>query len=173
MPAKVRSYRKTNPNFVSVFKHSAMTATARQMHSVADEFRDTLQEVIRSQLMAWKPLSPGYQKAKKKSGLDERILIATGEYVSKICVMREETKNGVLYSVGFPSGALHEGSGLPLHVLARVHEFGSSKAHVPPRPHWRPTISMFMSRVPRMTKDIQEDIIRALHKSYKRRFRNR
>jgi hypothetical protein len=43
--------------------------------------------------------------------------------------------------VGVPVTSYHH-SGLPMKVLARIHEFGSSKASVPARPHWRPMVAM-------------------------------
>lgn len=119
--------------------------------------RDLKQKILR-QKFRHKPLSESYLKAKKRAGLDTRILIATKTYVNSIHVQKAiaryrkgltgrkvsyetdkpiERGGNVVYMVTVPD-AIHPPSGLKFKHLARIHEYGSKKANIPPRPHWRP-----------------------------------
>mgnify|MGYP001447643462 CR=1 FL=1 len=115
----------------------------------------------------WAALSERYLRWKKRRGLDPRILIATGEYVKNIGIekvkghfRKEKGKKGIIlvkpedgkqadgkdvaYVVCVPDRK-HQASGLNFRRLARIHEFGSVKAHIPARPHWRPLWKEFKS----------------------------
>lgn len=119
------------------------------------------------------PLKKSYVRWKKRRGLDTRILIATGRYWKSIeiqkvnGIVRRKGRKGaivlkrpdkgddgfkdVAYIVTVPD-KMHpalpgkKGKGLPYKVLQKILEYGSRKAHIRPRPHWRPTWQDFKKR---------------------------
>lgn len=106
------------------------------------------------------PLSPAYARYKLRNGLDGRILLAMGDYVNSIEVFRSETKEaGITYRVRNKPGRHY--SGLTYQQLGLVHEFGSSKAGIPARPHWRPVASLVLKRFRRLTQSATAADIRA------------
>jgi len=108
----------------------------------------------------FEPLTTAYARYKLRNGLDGRTLIATGDYVRSIEIFRSETKEaGITYRVRTKPGRHY--SGLTFGELARVHEFGSSKAHIPARPHWRPVGSMALKRFRRLGQGATAADIRA------------
>lgn len=108
--------------------------------AAAEEIAEEAKSVIDTQAYSWVPLTARYLAQKIEEGLDQRTLIATGFYRDNICAY---TIRGKVY-VGVEPGVIHEPSGLPLSVLARVHEYGTST--IPPRPLWRPLLSSFLRR---------------------------
>ena len=97
------------------------------------------------------PLSPRYAERKEKLGLDPRIMIATGHYYKAIRVFQRKNRDGsITYYVGHDNRARardHKGDIIPifLNTLAAVHEKGSSKMNIPPRPHWQPHYALMHS----------------------------
>ena len=77
-------------------------------------------------------LSESYRLWKVKNGLDERILIATGTYLSEIKARRNEKGD---WSAGLPN-AIHEPSGMNFQTLWNVLEFGSDELKIRSRPHF-------------------------------------
>jgi len=114
-------------------------AVKQEVHNIAQEFHDDLVGKIERQEFHHIPLKPGYREAKIKAGLDPRILIATGDYISGIQV--EDTLRGT--AVGLSNTAMHN-SGLTFSRIGKVHEYGVN--HIPARPHWRPTVEIFRRR---------------------------
>ena len=100
------------------------------------------------------PLNPDYLAWKRREGLDERILIATKTYVRSIMVPDKQAKRRVpgldkfpdkqIWNVG-PPDLLHVPSGMNMIDLAELHEFGSYRLNIPPRPHWTPTYQNHVS----------------------------
>jgi len=135
MAVKVTKNTKTVKNIISVFEDAVATGTALQLKKQAEAISKLVKDVIYQQLFKLHPLSPKYFQQKVKKGLDLRILIATGDYVKSIKVLRIEDKElGVIYQVGFPK-RLHKPSKLTFEQLAYWLEFGTKK--MPARPHWR------------------------------------
>jgi hypothetical protein len=90
-------------------------------------------------------------------------LIATKKYVRSIKAIRTvDKKNGVMYSTG-PVGKM--ANGIPLTRLGRWLEFGTSK--MPPREHWRPAWSIFLSKKDHTKKKLKDDIWREFNKDIK------
>lgn len=90
------------------------------------------------------PLSWRWQLYKRRNHLDDRTMIATGAYLRSIATFETKTKTGFNIRIGIhPSvWVRHPVTGArkstPMWRLACVHEFGSSRAHTPARPHWGP-----------------------------------
>ena len=143
MKASVEIKGQTPSSFIPAFVKLSRVAADEFTISVAEEMREYLIEAITTQRYNWKPLSENYLKKKRNDPeLDERIYIATGFFLDHIDVW--EDQDGV--HVGFHPGVIHEPSGLPLNVLARILEFGSAKVGIPARPLWRPALSAVMRR---------------------------
>ncbi len=109
-------------------------------------------------------LSKTYARYKLRKGLDGRTLLALGDYVRSIEVFRSDRKDaGVTYRVRTKPGKHY--SGLTYNELGLVHEFGSAKAQIPARPHWRPVAAATLKRFKRLTQattaaDIREALSR-------------
>lgn len=112
---------------------------------LADEFIEGLRTKIENQAFNHTPLNPEYRQGKVNQRLDPRILIATHEYLDSFVAERDETAPAgtIQFRCGVRPG-IHGPSGLRYSVLARVHEFGTSK--VPSRPHWRPQAAEYRLR---------------------------
>lgn len=135
MAVKVTKRTKTVKSIVSVFKDAVATGSAQQLKQQSEAIAKLVKDVIYQQLFKLHPLSHKYFMEKVRKGLDLRILIATGDYVKSIKVIRAEDKElGVIYQVGFPK-RLHKTSKVTFEQLANWLEFGTKK--MPARPHWR------------------------------------
>jgi hypothetical protein len=149
--------------------------TVRLMSIFADTFRSTVPQVFRefgqeksqqfvdeikfkiaSQLFNHAPLSRAYYEGKLKAGQDPRILIQSSEYIDSFMYeeLTHETE-GITFRVGVPN-TLHSGSGLPMKLLQKFLEFGTSR--MPARPHWRPQIVLYKDRAPEMGRELRSII---------------
>lgn len=127
--------------FGDLFAESLYTLHRQSLEKAVKELYDYIIEVLDTQRYKWKPLKPKYKESKLKKGLSGKILIATGEYYNAIEYKITPTE---IY-VGLPN-AVHQESGLPYNILARIHEFGSVTRNIPPRPLWRPALSWWVRK---------------------------
>jgi len=148
----------TPPGFISVFKKEAIMLANKTSHDFADDIVKEAKEIIKKQKYKWAPLNEKYLEHKKKKGLDERILMATGDYVDKGIGKWE--KDGRLF-VG-PVPGIHKPSGLPYQLIARYFEYGTWK--MPARPLWRPLISSLLRKQKKYRKKYDAAIRRAMKK---------
>lgn len=133
---KRRSFTAFIPVFTREVELQATEANKEVAKQIVTEARAALDE----QKYDHKPLNPKYRQKKIDEGHDERILIRTKEYMESISW---GVTHGRVWA-GVPSRKIHRDSGLLLTVLARIHEFGTSR--VPARPLWRPLISSILRR---------------------------
>jgi len=124
--------------FLSVFKKQVEIESMRLTKDIAKGIAEEAKDIIENQRYVWIPLKESYAKKKAEEGLDPRILIATGEMYDAI---GWGVKAGKVWC-GIPSDDIHLGSGLPTHILARIHEFGTDT--IPARPLWRPLLSKWI-----------------------------
>lgn len=111
----------------------------KSIHSSNEEINKKLaqftsrraKEIIRKQQFDWQPLDPTYKARKESLGLDERILIATKDYVNKGIGWWKSEKGWV----AGPKNGTHKPSGLTYKHLAAIHEFGTDT--IPARKLWR------------------------------------
>lgn len=141
--------------FGTVFKTNAIIKANEVTKKWAEEVVKEAKRVLENQTYNWKPLKEYYKKRKIKMGLDERILIATGFYKNHI---EAWTYRGRVH-FGVRKTVIHEPSGLPLYVIARIHEFGTRT--VPARPLWRPVFSKMLRRMPKMAKEYRKAVKQA------------
>jgi len=127
---------------------------------MAQEFADDLKAIIERQLIAWVPLSPNYARRKRMLGMDPRILIATGRYVNSIQPIEQPDGTWV---VSVPAEPLHAGSKYTLKDLARWLEYGT--LHMPPRPHWRPAMNIWRTKIYQVRRRVRHDLVRELKKA--------
>jgi hypothetical protein len=104
---------------------------------------------------------------KLRLNMDGRFLIATGDYLDGIEVFKGKRPDGGPYYMVRLKKRMHfiaPGSGtttpISLALLARVHEFGSRRWNIPPRPHWRPALKDVRARFLRLRKTIKADALR-------------
>lgn len=156
--------------FLGVFKNSVEMSATETIKEIARDIVKTVKEAIINQTYNWKPLSEKYAAYKERELLDPRIYIATGEFLDSI-------KWGVTHNkvwVGLPD-KIHQGSGLPLRVLGRIHEFGAKRTvidkdggirrvkFIPPRPVWRPALSSVL-KDPKFAKAYKKKVQQAMKK---------
>jgi hypothetical protein len=126
---------------------------------LAEEFADDLRMMISRQLIAWVPLSGPYKTYKRRMGLDPRILIATGRYVSSIQPIQQPDGNWV---VSVPEEPLRQGSKYTLKDLARWLEYGTR--NMPARPHWRPAKQIWKTKLYQMKRRMHFNMVQELKK---------
>lgn len=151
---------------MSVFKNEVQLRSSQFTREVAAGIANDAVDAIENQTFHWKPLSEKYLKWKKSQGLDERILVATEEY--KNSISWGEVGNKVW--AGISPGAEHESSGLPMSILARIHEFGTKT--IPARPLWRPLLSKYTRKSPQFTERYRKAVIDAARKARKKNDRS-
>lgn len=166
MPSSSFDYnraRNVSRVVLDVFNRSTVAAARSTIDQFGQQFRDDLVERIESQRFRHAPLSPGYVEAKRRAGLDPRILIATHEYLDSIEVSPLTDGSGVRVGVG---GRTHSG-GIPMRQLARMLEFGTIR--MPARPHWRPLASIYKRRARQMARELGANISRSVNDAMRRR----
>lgn len=121
--------------YISSKIQDAVAKVARDVVvNFAESIVNEVKETIDLQKLDWIPLSTKYLRYKERHNLDTRILIATSFYRDNITWY---VKGGTVY-FGVKD-IVHEPSGMPLPILARIHEFGTST--VPARPLWHPVLN--------------------------------
>jgi hypothetical protein len=135
--AAIKRKKKAFTQFLAMFGNTVSLQATEGNKEIAKAITDEAKLVIEQQRYRHQPLNPDYRDRKEAEGYDTRILIRTGEYLESISW---GVTHGRVWA-GVPSRKIHEDSGLPLHVLARIHEFGTST--IPPRPVWRPLLSKY------------------------------
>lgn len=88
---------------------------------------------LRDQDLRWKKLSKKYMDRKARQGLSTKILIATSTYFQSIT---SQVKGDSSFAGVFRKKK--EKSGQFVADIAKVHEYGSIKRNIPPRPLWQP-----------------------------------
>lgn len=91
---------------------------------------------IERQDLGWKALDPAYKTWKERKKLSNQIWIATSTLLNSITVQVE--KDGEEITVGANRKAPGKDGEDPV-LVARVHEFGSTKRGIDERPLFRPT----------------------------------
>lgn len=161
---------KRNP--YTLIRQQLKDVGVREAHDVlfkeADKMASEVQLALLQQTLKHTPLSPKYLEWKKRNGLDQRILIAEGHYVSEIKARRKNKEGEKVIEVGLPD-AMHPTANMPYKQLARIHEYGSAKRNIPARPHWGPMTAKFNTRVPRIRKMIQDRVNHMVFKQVSRR----
>ena len=150
--------------FVNVFKESPIVAMNYEIVALAVVLKEYITQVIYSQQYNWKKLSPKYLEWKRKKGLDQRTLIATGDYVAQIQVRKIGRGTGQQTVVGVPTarGKNVHYSGYTYTKLANLHEFGSKDHVLPARPHWRPAKSWLVRNLPKIRRRMAKRVAREI-----------
>jgi hypothetical protein len=151
------------PNFdkvVGAFVDVATEVQVREVKKFAEDHREKFARRIMSQRFdSFKaaPLSPRTQQKKRRLGLPLLTMVATKTYVNSIAVhdlpyvsldMSKKhawTADAHTMVVGIDPAlkAKEAESGkeredVTLQDVARIHEYGAPRAHIPRREHWRP-----------------------------------
>lgn len=104
---------------------------SRSVRTEAMHSLDRITRNIQGQEYGWSPLAPSTSEAKAKAGQDPRTLIATGDYLASIRVVRAGPLG---YGVGVPENAKNA-DGQSLVAIGLAHEYGTGS--LPARPFWR------------------------------------
>lgn len=178
------SKQKYKPSHVPDFRQFTQTVKAivprtaeRMVYAFAKAECRTFKSRIRHQTFRsfiTTPLTAKWLSRKAAAGADQRVMIATKHYVRSIRVFTKRTKRGVVIRVGFHPNTLardlqHRVVQIPLWKLALVHEHGSAKMNIPPRPHWRPfKREMELQRVRPLRKTITRECIHLVRQHLRR-----
>lgn len=146
----------TSPTMTLDPQKMALTGLGRNL---AEEFADDLKALITRQLIAWVPLNKKYARKKRMMGLDPRILIATGRYVSSIQPIAQQDGSWV---VALPDEKLRPGSKYTLKDLGRWLEYGTR--HMPARPHWRPARNIWRTKLLQIKERLKFNMVQELRK---------
>lgn len=171
--ADMRAFEKTMDSFMK----DALDHIRVLLKQAAIDFAYRVQNYIYNQegKMGWAPLTEDYAKWKENNGLDDRTLIATGEYASRIQPQPMRDRLGRFTSfrtisaaqvpdarirVGLPGTSIKtDEDGAPdsdapsYRQLGMWLEFGTSS--MPARPHFGPASFLFKSReLPRIMADV-------------------
>jgi len=152
--------------FSSVLNTEVEIQAFKYIQAIAEEMTEEAKQIILTQRYNWVPLKPEYKEAKKRAGLDTRILLATHFYFDHIAWGIEGGK--VWWGV---EDVIHEPSGLELRFLARIHEFGYG--NVPARPLWRPLLAKYIRQRKQFAKRYRAEIERAARKARKQHLKSR
>ncbi len=166
--AKARVKVKTSreelpPHFFSTFKKEVDILANKVTRKAADRTVEVAKEILENQSFKWQALDPDYLKWKQEQGLDERILIATRDYIDK-GIGQWESKRRIF--VG-PLPGIHQPSGLSYIILARIHEFGTWS--IPARPLWRPLLAKMLKEVSGFREEYNKGLRRAFKNQVKRK----
>jgi hypothetical protein len=170
--AKLDKFDKAFSDWVT----DALQELKHQGEFLARELAERVQSIIQYQIGDWEPLSPPYAKWKENQGLDDRMLVATNNYMNLIEVQWTRDRLGrftklsrvsiqdvpdLSFRVGLPplkvvdaEGNTSE-SGFRYTDLARVLEFGTEK--IPPRPHFGPAYAAFVANdMPKLNNTLRK-----------------
>lgn len=160
---KAKFKRTTLPkNFFSAFNKDVQVLANQTSRKFAQDAVASVKKAIRNQEFNWKPLSPAYKKFKERKALDERIYVATKEYLNKGIGWWES--QGKVFAG--PKNGIHKPSGLTYRQLSRIHEFGTWT--IPARPLWRPVLSKLLAKRKMYRKEYQKGVERAFRERYRR-----
>jgi hypothetical protein len=168
--ANTSKFEKT----LSTWIKDALKELKHQGEFLARELAERVQTIIQYQIGDWEPLSPSYAAWKERMGLDDRMLVATSNYMNLIEVQWTRDRLGrftslgkvkpqdvpdLSFRVGLPTSKVvdMEGNtqedGLRYTDLARILEFGTEK--IPPRPHFAPAYAAFVANdIPKLTNSM-------------------
>lgn len=165
------AYKKPQiPNVPAILKtvrDVAVEVTHGRVLEFAHRERDLfVSDVKRQRFQSFNlfPLTPKYYKRKVAKNRDTRIMLATGHMMRSVKVMeRKNSKLSTTVVVGFERLALArdlDNQVVPyqLYKVAIVHEKGSAKMKIPPRPHWKPHLEEMRVRAIDVRKLIKKDI---------------
>ena len=139
---RAKQQAKGFTKFLSVLRTEAVLNAYEVNKQIARRIVELSKQKIEQQEYHWIPLSEHYLDQKIREGHDPRIYIRTREFLGSI---GWGVTHGRIWA-GIPAQKIHEDSGLPLWLLARFLEFGTSR--IPPRPIWRPVLSTVMGERP-------------------------
>lgn len=145
--------------FLNVLNTELRVSPYKYVEEVAQQIVDEAIQILDTQKYNWQPLQEDYLNKKIRVGRDPRILIATGFYQDHISWGHRA--DGTVW-VGVED-VIHPDADLPLVVLARIHEFGTST--IPARPLWRPLLSKYMRSNEKFAARYRKEVERAFLKA--------
>jgi hypothetical protein len=163
--ARQKKNRKSFARFLAIFQNAASLQATQAAKDAAKAIAEEAKEVIESQGFDWEPLSPRYLQRKIDEGYDPRMLIRTREYLEGIGW--GVTHNRVW--TGVPPNKIHQGSKLPLIILAKIHEFGTKTT--PARPLWRTLLAKQVKDKPKFAAQYRREIEAASRRAKKALFK--
>lgn len=160
---KGKTRTKTLPNnFITVFNKKLLIRANKETREFAKGIAAEAKSIIKEQRYNWPPLSDNYLNYKLNKGLDDRIYIATGEYLIKGIGYFE--KGGFIF-VG-PKPGIHKPSKLPYEYLGRILEYGTDT--IPARQLWRPLLSSTLRKSQKFKRTFQEATKKSYNQQVKR-----
>ena len=148
------TYKVLPKDYFSELKKRAKARANETLVAFAESVAEDVKKTVEEQKLKWAPLSPEYLKHKKDKGLDERILIATRDYLDNgIGVYKKDN-----YVVVGPLPGKHKDSDLSYQDLAMFLEYGTE--NMPARPLWRPLRAEAKEKIKSFKKDYARKVVK-------------
>ena len=138
--ADIEDVKRAGLSFGGILKETQKEANEykkkqyKLVKKLANLFKLELIQTIQKQDLELAPLTDSYLQSKKNKGLDERILIATGEYIKSIKVRPYKGGKNIRKVSIAPEGQ-HKNTNLTNLEIAFMLENGTK--NMPARPHWK------------------------------------
>jgi len=153
------------------FKRALVDAAVWEGRFIAEGYKASLVKNVKAQKFkdggngfpAWKPLNRAYAARKEKLGLDNRMLIASGNYLKEIKVRLPRIDDVNVTYIVEPSTKTvrnQKMSDFTYGWLSVVLERGSVSRNIPPRPHWGPTGAEFANRHSEFAEKLQRKFVK-------------
>lgn len=157
-----------NKNPFTVIRKEFMRSDGGIDHAadILKDYGDLLAEEVKLYIFEqqggarWPDLNEQYLRSKIANDLDERKLIAVGDYVAAIKARKRS--GGMKVLVGLPDEKHY--SGLPYSELGRILEYGHKgfrrigEGLIPPRPHWRPVWARWRKKMHRVSAEMSKEV---------------
>lgn len=158
-PAHIPKFKKVR----NLIEREVKKAAKKHLHDFAVELRGRLFSRIElQQFEDFKriPLTDAWAKRKQRTGLDPRVMIATGYYHKSIRVIKH---SDISFEVGLPEGKFAKNKTgankkITLKHLAAIQEYGSASQGIPARAHWRIMLGEARAEAPKVAKKISDEV---------------
>lgn len=148
---KVKRPRRRTPDMIRNFvDRKVMPHFLKEARKLAFQMRDDLVDRIKMQSFDHPELTLKYKKRKLRWRYDQRILIATRQYIKSFTVIPTAlgASLGIDDSIGVKdiqhNPLFKTGKPIAMSTLSNFLEYGTKT--MPPRPHWRPVIEEYNAR---------------------------
>jgi hypothetical protein len=133
--------------WLTALQTSVNVAANKTALHFSEKYRDNVVLAILRQQFNLPELSRRYLKMKAQSGLDTRILMATGRYLDTIKVWKWRRGKQDVYVVGVPPAATYKrAGGAPVKVADVARWLENGTRTMPARPVWYLTLEQMLDQ---------------------------
>jgi len=130
---------------------------------LAEEGLKIIRRHIINQDLPWAPLSKEYLATKVNQRLSENTYEATGEFAKNIQIRKDSSRD--VWRIGAFSDVPHKASGLSMHRLGMILEYGCEEVGIPARPLFRPSAVELQRKIRGEQGQIKNEILKEVMQS--------